>query len=100
MPGPPRPPSVAGQAAAEAALSPCGHPFGCDNYRMPAGAGPVFRRDLPTRLCYAAVAAYAFWLYAFGPALALLRVELHISYTMIGVYSALWAGGAALAGER
>jgi MFS family permease len=65
---------------------------------MPAEAGPVFRRDLPTRLCYAAVASYAFWLYAFGPALALLRVELHISYTMIGVYSALWAGGAALAG--
>jgi MFS family permease len=98
MPGPPRPSSVAGQAAADAALSPCGRPFRCDNYRMPAEAGPVFRRDLPTRLCYAAVAAYAFWLYAFGPALALLRVELHISYTMIGVYSALWAGGAALAG--
>jgi MFS family permease len=49
-------------------------------------------------LCYAALAAYAFWLYAFGPALALLRAELHFSYTLLGVYSALWAAGAALAG--
>src|SRR5262249_38422816 len=41
---------------------------------------------------------YAFWLYAFGPALALLQAELHFSYTLLGVYSALWAAGAALAG--
>jgi hypothetical protein len=33
----------------------------------------AFRRDAPTRLSYAALAGYAFWLYAFGPALALLR---------------------------
>lgn len=49
-------------------------------------------------LCYSAVAAYAFWLYAFGPELALLRVELHFSYTVIGVYSALWSAGAVLVG--
>jgi hypothetical protein len=41
--------------------------------------GEVFRRDAPTLLCYGALAAYAFWLYAFGPALALLRAELHLS---------------------
>jgi len=50
----------------------------------------AFRRDAPTRLSYAALAGYAFWLYAFGPALALLRAELHFSYTLLGVYSALW----------
>jgi MFS family permease len=58
----------------------------------------VFRRDAPTRLSYGAIAAYAFWLYAFGPALALLRAELHLSYALVGVYSALWAGGAGVAG--
>jgi len=57
-----------------------------------------FRRDAPTLLSYGALAAFAFWLYAFGPALALLRGELHFSYGLIGVYSALWSGGAALAG--
>jgi MFS family permease len=55
-------------------------------------------RDAPTLLSYAALAGYAFWLYAFGPALALLRAELHFSYTLLGIYSALWAAGAALAG--
>jgi MFS family permease len=49
-------------------------------------------------LSYGTIASYAFWLYAFGPALALLRTELHFSYTMLGVYSVLWSGGAALAG--
>jgi MFS family permease len=58
----------------------------------------AFRRDAPTLLSYAALAGYAFWLYAFGPALALLRAELHFSYTLLGIYSALWAAGAALAG--
>ena len=64
------------------------------------GRGPAspFRRDAPTLLSYAALAGYAFWLYAFGPALALLRAELRFSYTLLGVYSALWAAGAALAG--
>jgi len=59
---------------------------------------PEFTRDAPTRLSYGVLAAYTFWLYAFGPALALLRAELHFSYTLIGIYSALWSGGAALAG--
>jgi MFS family permease len=47
---------------------------------------------------YAALASFAFWLYAFGPALALLKAQLHFSYTLLGVYSALWAAGAGLAG--
>jgi predicted MFS family arabinose efflux permease len=57
-----------------------------------------FSRDGATTLSYGAIGAYAFWLYAFGPALALLRTELHFSYAAVGVYSALWSGGAALAG--
>jgi predicted MFS family arabinose efflux permease len=44
------------------------------------------------------LAAYAFWLYAFGPALSLLQAQLHFSYTLVGVYSAVWSGGAALVG--
>ena len=70
-------------------------------YTEPATDDPPlesFGRDAPTRLSYAVVAGYAFWLYAFGPALALLRAQLHFSYALIGTYSALWAGGAALAG--
>jgi MFS family permease len=59
--------------------------------------GEAFR-DAPTLLCYGALAGYAFWLYAYGPALALLRAELHFSYTVLGVYSALWSAGAALVG--
>jgi MFS family permease len=58
----------------------------------------VFRRDAPTVLSYAVVACYTLWLYAFGPALTLLREELRFSYTLLGVYSALWSGGAVLAG--
>jgi MFS family permease len=67
-------------------------------YTNRALAGEAFSRDAPTLLSYAAVAGYAFWLYAFGPALALLRAELHFSYALLGSYSALWAAGAALAG--
>jgi MFS family permease len=55
-------------------------------------------RDAPTLLCYGALAGYAFWLYAYGPALALLQAELRFSDTMLGVYSALWSAGAVLAG--
>lgn len=57
-----------------------------------------FDRDGSTRLSYGAIGSYAFWLYTFGPALALLQHQLHFSYTVLGVYSALWSGGAALAG--
>ncbi len=60
-----------------------------------AGPDAAFCRDRPTLLSYGALGAYAFWLYAFGPALALLRAELHLSYTLVGVYSALWSAGAA-----
>ncbi|MGY1739511.1 MULTISPECIES: MFS transporter [unclassified Blastococcus] len=63
----------------------------------PPGAAP-FERDAPTVLSYAALVCFTFWLYGFGPALALLRAELGFSYTVLGAYSVLWAGGAALAG--
>jgi MFS family permease len=55
-------------------------------------------RDAPTLLCYGALAGFAFWLYAYGPALALLQAELRFSDTLLGVYSALWSAGAVLAG--
>ncbi|MGQ5262538.1 MFS transporter [Micromonospora sp. ZYX-F-536] len=57
-----------------------------------------FVRDAPTVLSYAAVGCYTFWLYAFGPAVSLLRAEVGFSYTLLGVYSVLWSMGAALAG--
>jgi len=60
--------------------------------------GQDFRRDAPTLLCYGAISVYAFWLYAYGPALTLLRTELHFSYTVLGVYSALWSAGAVVTG--
>jgi MFS family permease len=44
------------------------------------------------------MAGYGFWLYAFGPALALLQAELRFSYALLGVYSALWSVGSALVG--
>lgn len=65
-----------------------------------AGADAGLRRDRPTQVSYGALGAYAFWLYAFGPALALLRVEMHLSYTLVGVYSALWAAGACCGDRR
>src|SRR4051812_50906 len=62
-------------------------------------AGPdAFVRDSPTVLAYSALACWTFWLYAFGPSLSLLRDELHFSYTLLGLYSALWSAGAAVAG--
>ena len=60
----------------------------------PRGTDAEKFRDAPTLLCYGALAGYAYWLYAYGPALALLRSELHFSYTLLGVYSALWSAGA------
>jgi MFS family permease len=60
--------------------------------------GDGFHRDAPTLLAYSVLASYAFWLYAFGPALALLQAELGFSYTVLGSYSALWSAGAALVG--
>lgn len=59
---------------------------------------PTFVRDGATVLSYAALGCYTFWLYAFGPAVTLLRDELGFSYTLLGLYSVLWSAGAALAG--
>ncbi|WP_181156813.1 MULTISPECIES: sugar MFS transporter [unclassified Microbacterium] len=61
----------------------------------PPGA---FVRDGTTILSYAALGCYTFWLYAFGPAVTLLREELGFSYTLLGLYSVFWSLGAALAG--
>ena len=58
----------------------------------------VFVRDEVTVLSYAALGCYTFWLYAFGPAVTLLRDELGFSYTLLGLYSVFWSLGAALAG--
>ena len=58
----------------------------------------VFERDAATKLSYAAVGCFTFWLYAFGPAVTLLRDELGFSYTLLGIYSVVWSAGAALAG--
>lgn len=58
----------------------------------------VFVRDGPTVLSYAVLGCYTFWLYAFGPAVTLLRDELAFSYTLLGLYSVCWSLGAALAG--
>jgi predicted MFS family arabinose efflux permease len=73
--------------------------------RQPEAATPSeptatgsFVRDAPTVLSYAALGCFTFWLYAFGPAVTLLREELRFSYTILGVYSVLWSAGAALAG--
>jgi predicted MFS family arabinose efflux permease len=73
-------------------------PAGLAGWTEPPGGIDPFVRDAPTVLSYAALACYTFWLYAFGPAVVLLRGELGFSYTLVGTYSALWAGGAALAG--
>ena len=73
-------------------------PSGQATLTQPRRSGEAFRRDAPTLLCYGAIGVYAFWLYAYGPALALLQTELHFSYTVLGVYSALWSAGAALTG--
>jgi cyanate permease len=55
-------------------------------------------RDAPTVLGYALLGCWTFWLYAFGPAVTLLREELGFSYTLLGLYQVLLALGAALAG--
>lgn len=57
-----------------------------------------FVRDAPTVLSYAALGCFTFWLYAFAPAVTLLREELRFSYTLLGVYEVVWSAGAALAG--
>src|SRR4051794_9394664 len=63
-----------------------------------AGEREEFRRDAATVLSYAAVVCFAFWNYGYGPALALLRDELHFSYTLMGVYTAAWSVGTVATG--
>lgn len=58
----------------------------------------AFVRDAPTVLSYAVLGSFTFWLYAFGPAVTLLRDELGFSYTLLGFYSVLWSLGSAAAG--
>ncbi|MFI1996201.1 MFS transporter [Actinoplanes sp. NPDC020271] len=58
----------------------------------------VFVRDAPTVLSYATLGCFTFWLYAFGPAVTLLRTELGFSYTLLGVYEVVLSLGAAVAG--
>src|SRR3954449_8314920 len=58
----------------------------------------AFVRDAPTVLSYAVLGCFAFWLYAFGPAVTLLRAELGFSYTLVGLYSVVLSAGAAVAG--
>jgi MFS family permease len=57
-----------------------------------------FVRDAATVLSYAVLGCWTFWLYAFGPAVTLLRAELGFSYTLLGIYSVVVSVGAALAG--
>jgi|tagenome__1003787_1003787.scaffolds.fasta_scaffold20726254_1 MFS family permease len=67
--------------------------------KRPAATGnDSFVRDAPTVLAYAAMGCFSFWLYAFGPAVTLLRAELGFSYTLLSVYEVVWSAGAALAG--
>lgn len=63
-----------------------------------AAGGDRFVRDRATTLSYAVIGYYAFYLYSSGPAVALLRSELHLSYTVTSLSSALWAGAAILSG--
>lgn len=66
---------------------------------MTGAAAPApMRRDALTLLGYSTLGAYAFWLYALGPALTLLRHQLHLSYSLTSLHSTLWAGGAVLVG--
>ena len=67
-------------------------------YRYTSTLPDRFERDAPTLLSYAVLGCFTFWLYAFGPAVTLLRDELGFSYTVLGLYEVFWAGGAVLAG--
>lgn len=64
------------------------------------GQEPIetFSRDSSTILGYSALLCFTFWNYAYGPALTLLRAEMQFSYTMLGVYTAIWSVGAVLTG--
>ncbi|WP_193609222.1 MFS transporter [Nocardioides lijunqiniae] len=70
-------------------------PTASTSSRPPAA---TFVRGGPTVLSYAALLCFAFWVYGYGPALSLLRDELHFSYTMLGVYTAAWSAGTVVTG--
>ncbi len=65
---------------------------------MAALSSPSFRRDRLTWLTYFSISAYAFYVYALGPVVSLLRTELHLSYTLASLHSTLWAVGAVATG--
>ncbi len=62
--------------------------------------GPASRLDRRrvTALSFGALGAYAYCLYALGPALALLRADLHVSYTLLSLHTSLWAVGTIVTG--
>ena len=57
-----------------------------------------FVRDRLTWLAYISITGYAFYVYALGPVVAFLRVELHLSYTLTSLHATLWSVGSVLAG--
>ncbi len=59
---------------------------------MSAEAYGVDRRGVSV-LSFGALGAYAYCLYALGPVLALLRADLHMSYTLASLHTSLWAAG-------
>ncbi|MFG1937962.1 MFS transporter [Micromonospora tulbaghiae] len=65
---------------------------------VPPAGTDAFVRDAPTVLSYAALGCFTFWLYAFAPAVTLLRDEIGFSYSVLGAYEVCWSAGAALAG--
>lgn len=65
---------------------------------MAALTSPTFHRDRLTWLAYLSISAYAFFIYALGPVVSLLRSELHLSYTLASLHSTLWAVGAVATG--
>jgi MFS family permease len=60
--------------------------------------GSAFVRDRVTVMSYAVSGFHAFYLYVSGPAVALLSSELHLSYAVVSLSPALWAGAAITAG--
>lgn len=59
---------------------------------------PRVQRDAWTRLLYLQLGAFAFFLYAFSPALGFLRDDLHISAAVAGLHSTTYAIGVTAGG--
>jgi predicted MFS family arabinose efflux permease len=59
---------------------------------------PRVQRDAWTRLLYLQLGAFAFFLYAFSPALGFLRDELHISAAVAGLHLTTYAVGVTVGG--